>query len=287
VAQALGLAPNDVLDLSQSLNPLAPDPAPVVASYLDALRAYPDPTDATAALATAMRVDPDRLLLTNGGAEAIALLAAEIGGRVIEPDFGLHPREGSLLWRSNPHSPSGLLARADETADVWDEAFFPLATGHWTRGDGAPVVGSLTKVLACPGLRAGYLLADPVLVERCRARQPVWSVGGLAAAALPELLAAVDLPAWHEGIAVLRERLIATLAEHGFTAQPSAANWVLVDAPGLREALAPHRVVVRDCTSFGLAGIARIAVPSEEGLARLDAALDAAQFRSPADRKPA
>ena len=278
VARALGLDPDTVLDLSQSLNPLAPDPVPVVARYLGAVRSYPDPTEATRALAAAMGVDPDRLLLTNGGAEAIALLAAEIGGRVREPDFSLHPRGGIPLWRSNPHSPSGLLASVTETADVWDEAFYPLATGRWTRGDGVPVVGSLTKLLACPGLRAGYLLADPELVERCRARQPAWSVGGLAAAALPELLAAVDLPAWRDGTADLRDRLVRLLAGHGFGVRPSDANWVLVERGDLRTALAPHGIVVRDCASFGLPELARVAVPSEEGLERLAAALEAADL---------
>jgi len=285
VARALGLAPGELLDLSLSLNPLAPDPRPVVARHLDALRAYPDTTEATAALAKAMGVAADRLLLTNGGAEAIALLAAEVGGRVDEPEFSLHPRGGGPRWRSNPHSPSGMLAGADETADVWDEAFFPLAAGRWTRGDRVPVVGSLTKLLGCPGLRAGYLLADPRLVERCRARQPAWSVGSLASTALPELLAAVDLPVWRDGVASLRDRLGDVLATHGLSARPSDANWVLVEAPGLREALAPHGVVVRDCTSFGLAGVVRIAVPDEDGILRLDRALSAADIRRTTERR--
>jgi histidinol-phosphate/aromatic aminotransferase/cobyric acid decarboxylase-like protein len=284
VARALGLAPGDILDLSQSLNPLAPDPRPVVARHLDALRAYPDTTEATAALANVMGVAPERLLLTNGGAEAIALLAAEVGGRVDEPEFSLHPRGGGPRWRSNPHSPSGLLAGAGETADVWDEAFFPLAAGRWTRGDDVPVVGSLTKMLACPGLRVGYLLADPGLVDRCRARQPAWSVGSLASTALPELLTPVDLPAWRDGIAGLRHCLGGVLAAHGLTARPSDASWLLVDAPGLREALAPHGVVVRDCASFGLAGVVRIAVPDEDGLTRLDRALSAADVRRTTER---
>ena len=163
VARALGLDPRSILDLSRSLNPLAPDPVPVVSRHLAAVRDYPDPAPAWTALASVMAVDAERLLLTNGGAEAIALVAAELGGRVVEPDFGLHPRDGGPLWRSNPHSPSGLLAAPNEKADVWDEAFFPLATGCWTRGEGV-VVGSLTKLLACPGLRLGYVLADPELV---------------------------------------------------------------------------------------------------------------------------
>ncbi len=275
VARALGLDPDTILDLSQSLNPLAPDPVPVVARHLEALRAYPDPADATTALARAIGVDPGNLLLTNGGAEAIALVAAELGGRVVEPEFGLHPRGGGVLWRSNPHSPSGLLAGSDEIADIWDEAFFPLATGRWTRGDGRAVVGSLTKLLACPGLRLGYVLGEPDLVARCRARQPQWAVGSMAAAALPDLLETVDLPGWSAGVARLRGALTDLLTSFGLSVRPSDANWVLVDRGGLREALAPYGVVVRDCASFGLPGVTRLAVPSAQGLERLAAALGA------------
>jgi histidinol-phosphate/aromatic aminotransferase/cobyric acid decarboxylase-like protein len=275
VAAALGVAIDDLLDLSMSLNPLAPDPTPIVRRHVDAARRYPDPAHATAALADTMGVDRSCLLLTNGGAEAIALVAAELGGQVEEPDFALHPRGGcGPRWRSNPHNPTGLLAAADDTAGVWDEAFYSLATGAWTRGDaGVPVVGSLTKQLACPGLRIGYVLADPDLVERCRARQPGWSVNGLACAALPDLLAAVDLTGWATAIEQLRAELVGVLRNHGLRARPSDANWVLIDAPGLREQLAPHGVLIRDCASFGLPGVMRVAVPDAGGLARLDQAL--------------
>ena len=274
IAAALGLDPEDILDLSQSLNPLAPDPVPVVARHLDAVRTYPDARIAHAALAASMGVDPERLLLTNGGAEAIALVAAELGGRVREPEFGLHPRHGGPLWRSNPQSPSGLLAAAGEQADVWDEAFFALATGRWTRGDtDTVVVGSLTKLLACPGLRLGYVLADPDLVARCRGRQPAWAVSGSATAALPELLDAVDLPGWCAGVARLRGELVELLCSYGLEVRPSDANWVLVERGGLREALAPHGVVVRDCASFGMPDVTRIAVPAAQGLSRLAEAL--------------
>jgi len=275
VAAALGMDPEDVLDLSQSLNPMAPDAAAVVARHLDSVRSYPDAESARDALAKAMGVDGDCLLLTNGGAEAIALVAATVGGRVREPEFGLHPRGEGPLWRSNPHSPSGLLAAPDDRADVWDEAFYPLATGEWTRGDDAVVVGSLTKLLACPGLRLGYVLADPRFVSRLEPRQPAWSVGGLAAAALPELLDAVDLEGWCAGITRLRADLVRVLEQHGLAVRPSDANWVLVEQGGLREALAPHGVIVRDCTSFGLPGVTRVAVPSATGLEQLDAALTA------------
>jgi histidinol-phosphate/aromatic aminotransferase/cobyric acid decarboxylase-like protein len=281
-AGGLGVVPAAILDLSASLNPAAPDPAPVVARHLGALGRYPDPTAATAALAAALDVDPDRLLLTNGGAEAIALLAAERPvGWVDEPDFSLYRRHlarvepGAPQWRSDPHNPTGSLAGLDEQADVWDEAFYPLATGRWTSGRRGIVLGSLTKVFACPGLRLGYVLADDAdLIRRLAGRQPRWAVNGLAAAALPDLLAGADLPAWAVEVARLRGALIDTLKRHGFEPVASRANYVLVpDAGGVRERLAQRGIVVRDCASFGLPDHVRIAVPTDAGLGRLDGAL--------------
>jgi histidinol-phosphate/aromatic aminotransferase/cobyric acid decarboxylase-like protein len=284
LAAALGVDPGAVLDLSQSVNPAAPDPGEVVGKHLDALGRYPDPRPATDALAAALGVEADRVVLTNGGAEAIALVAAEAGGHVVEPEFGLHPRSSGHArgagprWRSNPHNPTGRLAPAAATAGVWDEAFYPLATGRWTRGDadrGAVVVGSLTKVFACPGLRAGYAVAaDAATAARLARCQTTWSVNGLAASAVPDLLAVADLPAWAGAVARGREALVALLRGHGLDPAPSDAPWVLVRAPGLRARLAPHGVLVRDCASFGLPDHARVAVPDQRGLARLAEALD-------------
>ncbi|HEY2812278.1 MAG TPA: aminotransferase class I/II-fold pyridoxal phosphate-dependent enzyme [Acidimicrobiales bacterium] len=273
VARALGLDPDDVVDLSLSLNPFAPDVGSLAARHLSALRHYPGDADvsrATHALAEAIGVDRGRVLLSNGGSEAIALVTRIIGGTVAgEPEFSLHPRgEGGARWRSNPKNPTGLLADRDETADVWDEAFYPLAAGTWTRGDaGAVVVGSLTKVFACPGLRLGYVIADDV--SRYASAQPAWAVNGLALAVLPELLAHTDLARWSQRITARRDELDALLRARGFDPLVSQAPWLLVYAPGLRDQLAPHGVVVRDCASFGLAGYVRIAVPDDQGLARL------------------
>jgi histidinol-phosphate/aromatic aminotransferase/cobyric acid decarboxylase-like protein len=274
VARALGLDVNDVLDLSASMNPLARDPRPVLARHLDAITRYPDPSAATRALAAVMGVAPERLLLTNGGAEAIALVASVIGGSVVEPEFRLHPRGDGPRWRSNPHNPTGILAPRDARVAVWDEAFYPLATGQWTRGDDdVVVVGSLTKLLACPGLRVGYVLGDPALIDGCARRQPHWSLNGLASEALPDLLEPVDLVRESAGVRTLREQLRDLLARYGLVARPSDANWLLVERPGLRDVLARQAIVVRDCASFAMPGVVRIAVPDERGLERLDVAL--------------
>lgn len=283
VARALGRPVGEILDLSASLNPLAPDCRPALTAALDQLDRYPDDTVATAALAEAMDVDSDRLVLTNGGAEAIALVAQlRPRGWADECDFGLYRRHLTELdpagprWRSDPHNPTGRLAPLDDHDAVRDEAFYLLATGRWTRGDPhATVLGSLTKAWALPGLRIGYVLAtDPGEADAIRSRRPRWSVNGLVCAALPALLELAEPRRWRDGIAELRRQLVDVLALNGLAAEPSDANYVWVpDAPGLRDLLLPHGVLVRDGTSFGHPDAVRIAVPGPEDLARLDAAL--------------
>ena len=293
VAAALGCAMSEILDLSASFNPEAPDLARLAGERLDSLGRYPDPTAATAAMAAALGAAPDCVLLTNGGAEAIALVGADLGrAAVARPaEFSLYARHlaeavdpgddrGAPLIRSNPNNPTGRLAGAGDTAAVWDEAFYPLATGAWSRGDVAAgradvVIGSLTKVFACPGLRVGYVHADPAVIARLARRQPRWALNGLAAALVPELLARADLPAW--ATATARRRAALTAALPGV--EPSDANFVLVrvedGAAAARARLARRGVLVRDCTSFGLPRHVRVAVPDDAGLARLVEAWEA------------
>ena len=288
VAAALGCEPSEILDLSASFNPDAPDLTALAKSELDSLSHYPDPTAATKAMASALETTADAVLLTNGGAEAIALVAADLGrAAVAAPEFSLYARHlneaidpaedpDAPLIRSNPNNPTGRLAAAGDVAAVWDEAFYPLATGAWSRGDvagrAAIVMGSLTKVFACPGLRVGYVHADPGVIARLGARQPRWALNGLAAAVVPELLARADLPRWAAANARRREALAAAIPG----VEPSDANFVLVrvedGAAAARASLARRRVLVRDCTSFGLPAHIRLAVPDEAGLARLVAA---------------
>jgi histidinol-phosphate/aromatic aminotransferase/cobyric acid decarboxylase-like protein len=284
LAVALGIPLDEVLDLSASLNPWAPDVAALVRHHAPAIRQYPNPTHARAVLGDAMHVDPDRLLLTNGGAEAIALVAAEFPiGSVEEPDFSLYARHLTRLnphaprWRSNPNNPTGQLAAPDELAAIWDEAFYPLATGRWSRGDpDTIVVGSLTKVFACPGLRAGYVVApNPTVARRLAARQAHWAVNSLVCALLPDLLAAVDLPTWAAAIAAGRGRLDVLLRQAGLHPEPSDANFLLSRrAPGLRDHLARRGVLVRDTTSFAIPDGVRVAVPDDTDFQRLALALE-------------
>lgn len=293
IAAALGVDLADLLDLSASLNPFAPDVPAMAAARLSSLVAYPDHDAATKAMAEAIGVEPDRMVLTNGGAEAIALVARHLGsGAIVDPEFSLYRRHlpevnpDAGRWRSNPSNPLGVLAADDEIAAVWDEAFYPLATGTWTRGDdNSWRLGSLTKLWACAGLRLGYAIAPTVAhADAIRALQPRWAVSGLALALLPDLLAVTDLEGWTAQIAELRDRFASKITELGFSVTEGAANWVLldgVDAPLLRNQLAEHGIIVRDCSNFGLPTTVRIALPLPEQLDRVLAALAFAAGQTP------
>lgn len=286
IATALGRPVSDLLDLSASLNPVAPDVRPLLRDALDEVDRYPDDRKATAALAEVIGVDPSRLVLTNGGAEAIALVARHRPvGWADECDFSLYRRHLDHLdptgprWQSDPHNPTGRLAAPDDVADVRDEAFYLLATGAWTRGDDVTALGSLTKAWAIPGVRIGYVLArDDAEAHAIRALRPRWSVNGLACAALPAVLDTADPIAWRDGIAALRRELVDLLARHGLHAGPSDAPYVWVpEARGVRDRLLPHGVIVRHGGSFGHPDAVRIAVPDADGLQRLDHALTATE----------
>lgn len=279
VAAGLGIDPADVLDLSASLNPVAPECREILRDSLDEIDRYPDDTTATAALADAIGVDASRLVLTNGGAEAIALAARLYPvGWADELDFGLYRRHLTTLdpdgfrWRSDPHNPTGALAPADDRSRVRDEAFYLLATGTWTRGDeGVTALGSLTKAWAIPGLRIGYVLAaDDAEADAIRHLRPRWSVNGLVCSALPRLLELAEPATWRDEIASLRGDLVDVLRAHGLEPDPSSVNYVWVPhAPGLRDTLAARGIVIRSGESFGFADAVRIAVPDADGLERL------------------
>jgi histidinol-phosphate/aromatic aminotransferase/cobyric acid decarboxylase-like protein len=285
VARWLGVDPIEILDLSASLNPFPSDIAPLLHRHAGATRRYGDPSALEVRLAALIDVDPRRVVLTNGASEAIALVAQVVPrGRVDEPEFSLYRRhldidETAGLWRSNPHSPSGRLAAADDTAAVWDEAYWQLATGTWTRGDhrrGSIVIGSLTKLMATPGLRVGWIVAPAdEIADDLRGRRPEWSVGELALEVSSDLLDAIDLTSSSEQIAEARRALVTALEARSLAVEAADAPWVLVHlVPRLRDDLARHGVVIRDCTSFGMPETVRIAVPDSSGLDRLLDALD-------------
>lgn len=291
IARRLGVPVERIVDLSANLNPFAAPVDEVLIQHVSRARHYPHPDDlaaATGRVATAIGVAPERLVLTNGSAEAIALVARRLdSGLVVEPEFSLYRRHlvdaddpAAGRWRSNPNSPLGTLAPAGAVAAVWDEAYWPMTCGTWTRGDDtAWRLGSFTKLWGCPGLRLGYAIAPTIDDAAAIAiDQPEWSVGPLAIAVLDDLLDQEDIAATAARLGEHRERFAHEVTALGFDVRPGVAPWLLLDrTAGLRELLVEHRVLVRDCTSYGLPGTHRLALPTPAALDQVLAALAAAR----------
>lgn len=318
----LGVGGDSLLDLSASLSPCPVDFETVLAKYLNGVRRYPDPNRARCCLAEAIGVEVDNLVLTNGGAEAIACVASHVGtARLQEPEFSLYERHldrvdpAAPTIRSNPNNPTGKLADKDDQALVWDEAFYQLATGTWTRGDiedGCIVIGSLTKLLGCPGLRIGYVISkDDKLVAELGHRLPAWNVNSLVCDSLEDLLGLVDLEQIASKVGQLRDYMTELLEGFGLSYIGSDANYLCVRAPNFnrglmnklfsispyepirvwsdqdstlsslnskgrlfRNALVSQGVIVRDCDSFGMPDYVRVAVCDRGDLALLEKALE-------------
>lgn len=203
-------------------------------------------------------------------------------------------RDAALVILTSPNNPTGdLLDRAlverllDETDALVlvDEAYVEFAP------EGASVIDlvakrprlmvlrTLSKAFGLAGLRVGYLVAHPSVVDALGAIRQIYSVDvaaqAVALAAIRERAAMAGVVA---DIVSERERLLAGLAEiPGVRAWPSAANFVLVRVPGAAEVRRrlrdEHSILVRDFSAApGLGDCLRLSVGTRE---ENDALLDA------------
>ena len=135
--------------------------------------------------------------------EAALRSAGHVVDRVIlraEEGFVLDPRavpaDADLVVIGNPTNPTSVLHRADDLRElarpdrilVVDEAFMDAVPGEPESLAGASIPGlvvirSLTKTWGLAGLRIGYVLAAPGLIEQLAAVQPHWPVSTPALAA--------------------------------------------------------------------------------------------------------
>jgi histidinol-phosphate/aromatic aminotransferase/cobyric acid decarboxylase-like protein len=191
----------------------------------------------------------------------------------------------AVLFICDPNNPTGralgserlrqLLASIPRDVTlVLDQSFAPFASESLSAPEciaagSVVLVRSLTKLLGVPGVRLGYVIAQPAIVAALRALQDPWSVAAQAIAAAT--VTSWTLPADIRATVVSwRERLTTALADQGLRVLPSETNFLLVHAgsvtAALVAALAERRIAIRSCSSFGLSEHFRIAVrpPAEQ-----------------------
>lgn len=214
-----------------------------------------------------------RAACANIGAEIIVVPRVAADGFSLDLNAVEHAIEGhraDLFILGQPHNPSGrtvphaalmaLTERHPRCEVILDEAFLRLSTQHlWSKQRPLAHVWrlrSLTKELGFPGLRVGYVAAEPQRIARLRHRQPPWEVGHPASEAArvgvqtPGLVESARTRMLEDAAALWQE-----LREQGFPVLPSDTVFGMVevgDASGVHRALRRSGILVRDCTSFGL-----------------------------------
>ena len=185
---------------------------------------------------------------------------------------------------TSPNNPTGNLVPADEVRAVCaacpglvmvDEAYIEFADEGSSVERLLPetpnlvVLHTLSKAFGEAGIRCGYVVAAPEIIEVFAAVRQIYSVNVLTQAAAE---AAVRLDVMFEGVVDTirseRERLaqgIRALGADGVTVWPSQGNFVLVRLPRAAEVRRrlrdEHSILVRDFSAApGLAGCLRITV---------------------------
>ncbi|MCS6827715.1 MAG: cobyric acid synthase [Caldilinea sp.] len=227
----------------------------------------------------------------------------ERSGFTVDPEaiehlLRLHPMAAVFLC--NPNNPTGRslpvevihtwARRWPHTLFVVDESYLAFLVSPTSAY--APdlanllIVRSLTKEYALAGLRLGYALAAPTVIEAMRRVQPPWSVNTPAQVA--GMAALADRTHLHRTLTALhqaKEELVAGLQRIRLQPLPSETHFMVVrvgDGAAMRRRLLAHGLLVRDCTSFGLPAYIRIAARKPEDNLRLLNALQ--QFCSETDR---
>jgi histidinol-phosphate aminotransferase len=207
-------------------------------------------------------------------------------------------RRTKVVFLANPDNPTGtwfteaelvpfLDAMPKDTLVVLDEAYvefvdapgFQDALALRKRYPNLVVLRTFSKIHGLAGLRLGYGIARPEVVEYVDRVRPPFNVNLVAQAAG---IAALDDTAHIErSRALVREHrpvLAAGLQALGATVVPSQGNFVMADFPGhpgkeLFEALLREGVVVRPLGGYGFPTAQRVTVGLPEENQRLLAAL--------------
>lgn len=192
-----------------------------------------------------------------------------------------------LIFVANPHNPTGTTVSAQEfeafranlpetAVLVLDEAYIEYAEGDIPNSvdyvrQGARVVAlrTFSKAYGLAGIRVGYGLADPEVVDAIdRAREP-FDVNLLAQAAA--LAALDDTDHLAHSVRLNRaglERIEAVARELGLSTVPSHANFVCIDlgrpAKPVFEALLARGIIIRPGEPLGMPTHIRVSVGTPE-----------------------
>jgi histidinol-phosphate aminotransferase len=231
--------------------------------------------------------------LTQGQVENAPCIEVPAGEDFSLPLELLAKTNAAVTFVANPNSPTGATATPDQLdwlAEqlngllVLDEAYVDFADQNAAKlalnRRNVIVLRTLSKGYSLAGLRLGFGLANPVLMDGLLKTKAIYNVGPLPAAVGAAALADRE---YHDRCVKLirqqRERLVKELAARSFRVYPSGGNYLMVAVPGgdgrgAFEALKARGVLVRYFNEDRLRDKLRISVGTEGENNALLAALD-------------
>lgn len=285
-----GIPRSDWLDLSTGINPVA---YPIPALAPEAWTRLPDPADLKHLERVAARAYGAACIVAAPGTQALIQMLPTVlrpaSASIPQPTYGEHlaawadiPKlpvdEAELAVLVNPNNPDGrrrpraeieALLAAGATVVV-DESFADVDPDISVAGlqvPGLVVLRSFGKFFGLAGLRLGFAMGDPAIVEALRRRLGPWAVPG-PALAIGQAALADDgwIAAARRRLAADAERLDALLARAGCTIVGGTSLFRLIrhdDAAGLHRRLARAGIWTRsfdyaaNWLRFGLPGRAQ------------------------------
>ncbi|AMY69956.1 histidinol-phosphate transaminase [Frigidibacter mobilis] len=237
-----------------------------------------------------------------------ALYGIEYREIALDDSFRTDPAD----WRApcggmviaNPNAPTGIalplaalrqiLAQAPDTLVLVDEAYVDFggasAAGLVAEFDNLLVVQTFSKSRSLAGLRVGFALGQPPLIEALRRIKDSFNSYPLGHLALAGALAAWEDRAWFEQtraqVMAERGRMAAGLAGQGFQVLPSATNFLFASHAALRAEtlladLRAQGILVRHFTAPRIRNWLRISVgTAQDGDALLQATARIAAARA-------
>ena len=179
----------------------------------------------------------------------------------------------------NPNNPTGtlipldkivsLLKKHPDTFFIVDESYLPFVDGAEnitlvaeTGFSNLIVLSSMSKIFRIPGLRTGYLCADPDIIEKFMAFYQPWSVNALAQAAIVHIFQNIDgiFPFLKETRDFLRKEKNLLYenfqAVPGIKLYPSETCFIIAELTGKSTSseacmiAGDERILIRDCSNF-------------------------------------
>ncbi len=214
----------------------------------------------------------------------------------IDPDDYCGPRNGGIIF-PNPNAPTGrplaldaiekILAANPDSLVVIDEAYVDFggetAIGLVGRHDNLLVVHTFSKSRSLAGLRVGFAVGQPPLIEALERVKNSFNSYPLDRLALAGAAAAMEDEAYFEqccrAVIATRDTLASRLAGLGFAVIPSAANFIFVrhpqhDAAELAKALRERNIIVRHFKLPRIEQFLRITVGTDDECKALTDALE-------------